>query len=165
MGSTELAACWSLLAGVASKLRRWAAVRLRSWWGCTPPLMGVTRKVCCLAPGSLRPICRPAIEGLNSENHGRVCLITGFWHFQGVGWPLLTFGFFSHRGGWDFWCDRPVCVWLTRGQGFLRDARPRERCKAICAAGLCFVPVWKLEGLAVWLCHAACQRKEGCGLR
>lgn len=51
---------------------------LRSWWGCTPSLLGVTGKRWCLAPSSLLCICRPAIKGLNSESHGRVCLRTGF---------------------------------------------------------------------------------------
>lgn len=119
--------------------------------GCTPPLLGVTGKAWCLAPGSLLLICRPAIEGLNSEKHGRACLVTGFWHFQSTGWPLPKFGFLSRRSSWDFWCDRSVCVWLTRGQGFLRDMRPHEHCKILSAAGLYLVPFWKLEGLAAWL--------------
>lgn len=63
-------------------------------------------------------ICRPAIEELNSENLAWVCLITGFWHFQSMGWPLLKFGFLSCRSGWDFWCDWSVCMWLTEGRGF-----------------------------------------------
>lgn len=100
---------------------------LRSWWGCTPSLLGVTGKGWCLAPGSLLCVCRPAIKGLNSESHGRVCLRTGFWHFQTRGWPLPKFGFSSccqNGWDWDFWCNCSVCVWLTQGRGFLKDTCP-----------------------------------------
>lgn len=83
-----------------------------SWWS---PSGGQQKD---LSPGSDFHICSTALEGLNIEKLARVCLVTGFWHFQSMGWPLLKFGFLSCRSGWVFWCDWSVCMWLTEGRGF-----------------------------------------------
>lgn len=80
-----------------------------------------------------------------------------------MGWPLPKFGFLSRGSSWDFWCNRSVGVQLTRGQRFLKDARPHERRKAVSAGGLSLVPFWKLEGLAVWFAAAGARRGKAVG--
>lgn len=90
--------------------------------GLLPSSAGVTGKSWWLTPGCLLHICRPPIEGLNIENHGPA--LSHRWFLALSGWLLPKFGFLSRQSGGDFWCDQSVCVWLTRGQGFLRDAGP-----------------------------------------
>lgn len=129
------------------------------------PLRGISGKICCLAPGLLLHICRPAIDELNNENHGWFSLITGFCHFQSMGWPLLKFGFLSCRSSWDFWCDQSVCVWLTQGQEFLRNTRSSQTLLSCFCSRTLFVPFWKREGLSSLVCSAGCQKTEGSGIR
>lgn len=49
---------------------------------------------------------------------------------------------------------------VDRGQGFLRDAHPREHFKAVSAAGLHLVPFWKWEGLAVWFTALGARKRR-----